>query len=130
MPPLPTPHSSARWLAYGRADLEGIWNATMIIVSKGYLLAEDQTKNYTRCYVLCVCCLCHLRLRALPAYKTPGMGLENNTHVSPELSNIKHHIPDRTSDLPQSEPPGPHFFIRGICLHCGWWRERCTCGPG
>lgn len=54
MPPLPTPRSSARWLAYGRADLEGIWNATMIIVSRGHLLAQDQTENRIGCYVLCL----------------------------------------------------------------------------
>jgi hypothetical protein len=46
MPPLPTPRSSARWLAYGRVDPEGIWNATMIVVSGGHLLAQDQTENY------------------------------------------------------------------------------------
>lgn len=45
MPLLPTPHSSARWLACGRVDLEGIWNATMITISRGHVLAQDQTGN-------------------------------------------------------------------------------------
>jgi hypothetical protein len=124
MPPLPTPRSSARWLAYERVDPEGIWNATMIVVSGGHLLARKLH------LMLCLVGLFFFAISSSDPPHTKYPGLECNTHVSPKLSNIKHHIPDRTNNVPQTEPPGPHFYLRGMCLRCGWWKERCTCGPG
>lgn len=131
MPPLPTPHSSARWLEYGRADHEGIWNATMIIVSKGHLLAEDQTKNYTRSHVLCVFCLCHLRLRAPPHIQDTRAGVgEQYSRLS---RTEQHQAPysrshQRSSTIRATRTP--FFHSRDMSALGVVEGERYTCGPG
>lgn len=128
MPPLPTPHSSARWLAYGRDDLEGIWNATMIIVSRGHLLARDQIENRIRCYVLCLFRILPSQAQSSPRIQDTRAGIGEYSRLS---RTEQHQAPysrshQRSSRIRATRTP---FCSFDGCLRCGWRRERCTCGP-
>jgi hypothetical protein len=132
MPPLPTPRSSARWLAYGRADLEGIWNATMIIVSRGHLLAQDQTENRIRCYVLCL-----FRLLPSQAQSSPRMQ-DTQARIGEQYSRLsrteQHQAPysrshQQSSTVQATRTPFLFSFERYVCVVAGGGRGA-HAGPG